>query len=39
MQGIWRQRLWVGVVATPIVAAGVAYAWRLQELSATQLLD
>ena len=26
MQGIWRQRLWVGLVATPIVAAGVAYA-------------
>lgn len=26
IQGIWRQRLWVGLVATPIVAAGVAYA-------------
>ncbi|MFJ4457261.1 LPS O-antigen chain length determinant protein WzzB [Pseudomonas sp. NPDC089392] len=26
IQGVWRQKLWVGLVAAPIVAAGVAYA-------------
>lgn len=26
IQGIWRQKLWVGLVAAPIVVAGVAYA-------------
>lgn len=26
VQGVWLQKLWVGVVAAPIVAAGVAYA-------------
>jgi len=27
VQGIWRQKLWVGLVAAPILAAGFAYAW------------
>ncbi|MEG0858029.1 MAG: Wzz/FepE/Etk N-terminal domain-containing protein [Pseudomonas sp.] len=26
MQGMWRQKLWIGLVAAPIVAIGVAYA-------------
>ncbi|MFV3288137.1 Wzz/FepE/Etk N-terminal domain-containing protein [Pseudomonas sp. NY11955] len=26
IQGIWRQKIWVGLVAAPIVAVGVAYA-------------
>ncbi|MBO9552024.1 Wzz/FepE/Etk N-terminal domain-containing protein [Pseudomonas sp.] len=26
VRGIWRQKVWVGLVAAPIVAAGVAYA-------------
>ncbi|WP_410481554.1 Wzz/FepE/Etk N-terminal domain-containing protein [Pseudomonas plecoglossicida] len=26
IQGIWRQKIWVGLVAAPIVAAGTAYA-------------
>jgi len=27
VQGVWRQKLWVGLVAAPILAAGVAYAF------------
>ena len=26
VQGIWRQKVWVGLIAAPIAAAGVAYA-------------
>ncbi|MFJ4066660.1 LPS O-antigen chain length determinant protein WzzB [Pseudomonas sp. NPDC089996] len=28
VQGIWRQKVWVALVAAPIVAAGVAYALK-----------